>query len=49
MCSYILLEILITICRAVYETQYIRTPLIWINWVGKPSGYTENLDNQIFL
>jgi len=24
---------------------YIRTPLIWINWDGKPSGYAENPDN----
>ena len=28
---------------------YSRTPLIRIYWDGKPSGYTENPDNWIFL
>ena len=28
---------------------YSRTPLAWINWDGKPSGYAENQDNWIFL
>jgi len=28
---------------------YSRTPLIRINWDGKPSGYAENTDNWIYL
>ena len=29
---------------------YIRskTPILWIKWDGKPSGYVENPDNCIF-
>jgi hypothetical protein len=29
--------------------EYIRTPLIWINWDGEPSGYAEIPDNWISL
>jgi hypothetical protein len=25
--------------------KYSKTPLIWINWDGEPSGYAENPDN----
>jgi len=28
---------------------YSTTPLIWINWDSKPSGYAENPDHCIFL
>ena len=28
---------------------YSRTPLIWINWDGKPSRYAENWGNWVFL
>jgi hypothetical protein len=28
---------------------YGRTPRIWINWDGEPSGYGENPDNWISL
>jgi hypothetical protein len=31
-----------------YITKYSRTPLIRINWDGKPSGYTDNPDDWIF-
>jgi hypothetical protein len=29
--------------------KYGRTPLIWSNWDGQPSGYAENPDNWSFL
>jgi hypothetical protein len=33
----------------VFHSIYRRTPLIRINWDGKPSGKAENPDNWIFL
>jgi len=32
-----------------YNFMYSRSPHIWINWDGEPSGYAENPDNWIFL
>jgi hypothetical protein len=29
--------------------RHSRTPLIWIKWDGKPSGYAGNTENWIFL
>jgi hypothetical protein len=30
-------------------TEYSRTPFIWINLDGEPSGFAENPDNWIFI
>ena len=36
-------------CDVTYVSRYSRTPLIWINWDGEPSGYAEIPDNSILL
>jgi hypothetical protein len=37
------------VCVHAFYFTYSRTPLIRINWDGKPPGYAENPDNWIFL
>ena len=32
-----------------YNYWYSKTPIIWIIWDGKPSGYAENPDKWIYL